>query len=278
MELMETIFCKPRPNNPITLTILLIVVFFTGCTTELSTIDGLSIKKAFHQWGGHGPASQGGFGYWDSNLQDILQNKNRTKRLVSSVDLSGRYDFVFSAELHNEVISLQTESLEQIFGISIEQEIREIPVLILTHIKSSSLKLTPSRSKNQPEVRTLPSHMCWHFYRIGDLLKIFQPYEPTTHTFQNYTTSDLVYWLEKYQKVVVVDETNLQGMFDFRLTEDSKKGVTLIDSLKRLGFELKQGRRPIAAIYIDKLSNVKPTIPLKELGQQYQVYPAWKQP
>lgn len=248
----------------------------SGCATEFSNIDGISIKKAAYKGRGRSRTSEGDFKYWGGNIQHILQNRNRSIRVISSVDLSRGYDVVFSSERHDELRAFEMEALEQAFGVSAKKETREIPVSILVCSGSLPLKLTPSESQGKPHVGTLPIQMCRHFYHIKDLLRIFKPYEPTTHTFQYYAISDLAYWLEKRQKIIVLDETNLQGAFDFRLIEDKKKGITLIDSLRQLGLELKEGQRKIPAIYIDKLPSVESSVKLKRLSQGYQVYPAWE--
>lgn len=249
----------------------------SGCARELSATGGISIKKARHN---HCSSYTDGEGRWRREgytLVAMLWPDPRTLPTISSVDMSSRYDFVISAEDSSRSQDIFRKALRETFGLAAKRETRQTPVKVLIRSDRVPLDLNPSATKGERLLRTWPLALCRH--SIFDLLAdALRPYEPTKHTFTNYTMSDLAHWLGGMLKAVVLDETDLKGQYDGVLVVDTKKKETLPDALRRIGLELRAARRPVEGVYVDRIPGARPPVRLKSLRKAPQVYPPWERP
>jgi hypothetical protein len=235
----------------------------TGC--ELSQTPGVSIRPPFYQGGGQWGAEES----W--HLQDSLSSlAARTLspeavwelgRVISTVDASASYEIVLSVP-RQERGSKLAEAIRGTFGIQAVRATRQIPVKVLVR-SGQPLKLTPTTQPSSPKADTRPVWVC------GDLGNLFRPYEPTVHTFSGFTMKDLAAWLEYRGSKVVLNETGLNGAYDFTLVEDGRKHITLDDSLHALGLTLEPGVRSADAVFVEP-TPVPGAIRLRVLAPAYQ--------
>jgi uncharacterized protein (TIGR03435 family) len=259
--------------------ILISIVFIiSGCAKELSSAPDISIKKSYHSYGGWGGFFRGKITCERQTIPDFIQrNKNHSFRVISSVDLSQEYDIIIYADSYDDIMPKFLKSIEAIFGLSVQKETRRISVYVLMKSKASPLKIETSVSQDKDTKYSYwPVEMCKHLYQLDTYLDIFKPYEPTHHSFKNYTMADLAFWMEEQLHTAVVDETALEGLYNFELIEDSKKCISLLDSLSNLGFEVKEEVRPIEAIYVDRSPGIEPPVKLKDCEVMFDFYPAWE--
>ena len=117
---------------------LVALLAVTGCSTELSVNPDVSIKKSYGSTGGRRGWQQGN----NITIPKMLQNRYPTERLLSSVDLSPRFDFVISVKSSDYGPTVFKEALKESFGFSIEKENRPIRALVLTTSSSYPTKLS----------------------------------------------------------------------------------------------------------------------------------------
>lgn len=266
------------------------ILLAAGCAPELSKTQGISIKRAYRQWGGQSVDEHGTFHQHTQRIPDVLQNMHRFERVVSTVDLSAQYDFAIPpaqpegtsaagpAPLKAEqALRLQMRAFDETFGLSVKIEVRKMPVYVLVRREDVPLALDICESPGHPRCHTSPVFICCR-NPIEVIVDAFRPYQPAVASFQSFSLSDLADWLERRYEVVVVNETELEGHYDFSLVQDVRNRITFRDSLRKLGLDLQETRRPVRAIYIDKKPDARPAVPLKELQDDFQVYPAWERP
>ncbi|AQQ70639.1 soil-associated protein [Limihaloglobus sulfuriphilus] len=244
------------------------ILFASGCAKELSKTSNISIKRSNHSHVLYSRMKR----YKGVTIPDVIQNMNRTYRIISSVELSPEFD------IHVETDPYKiTGAFEESFCLSITKDIRVIPVYVISKKDSLAEEFTVSTVADQrPSFRMHPVEMCKHFYHLDTYLDLFKPYEPAHYQFTNYTLSDFTFWLEQHLHCIIVDETCLTGAYDFELVTDKKKGVSLIDSLSGLGFDITREERTVEAIYIDQIQGCLPSMKFKHVDTEYLIYPAWE--
>ena len=165
-----------------------------GCARELSASEGVSIKRAYHGHCSWYTDAQGRFRREGHTIADIVQLDSRGLYVISSVDISERYDFVISADRADKAQQVLQEALVATFGLSIERAVREMPAMVLVRSASRQMTLKASAGEGHPRLRTSPVRMCRHGI-LDVLADAFGSQEPTRHTFEHYAMSDLAHWL-----------------------------------------------------------------------------------
>jgi len=177
-----------------------------------------------------------------------------------------------------KAFAIQRKAFQETFGLLVQTDIREIPVYILVRKDSIPLGLILGKNEGIPQLEYPDSYLKRSF-------PFFWPYirKWTRVSFRNYSTSDLAFWLEQNaylleesKNIVIVDETNLNDRYDFELVHDLENDIKLVDSLEKLGLKLKEANREVFAVYIDKDSHITPSVELKDLDQDPQIYPSWE--
>ena len=255
---------------------LILLPSLAGCAHELSRTEGVSITPCYRSGYGRHTTPGGALMQTGLRIPDVLREGNRGVRVISSVDLSRRYNIRTRVDrrARERTLSLQTRAFEQAFDLTIRRDKRMMRVDVLVLADARAVALTPSVSTGEPRfIRALPQRLCRH--GLLDLMRdALRPYTPTQYTFQRQTMHDLARWLEDKRTVVTVDETGLDGCFDFQLLEDDKNDVTLLDGLRRLGFDLVPGERLVTAIYVDPAPGAEPNKQVRPLEDKQKVYVA----
>ena len=157
------------------------------------------------------------------------------------------------------------KAVRETFGLSIVEETRRLPVLVLDRAEHLPLGLTPaSPGETWHFEQWPPPFLCDHF-PLYNLMLALRPYEPRTYTFRAHTIADLTRMLEAEQKMPVLDETHVGGMYNFKLVVDYKHGVKLADTVEQLGLRLTPVQRGVRAIYVDADPQATPTVSLGRL-------------
>ena len=154
-------------------------------------------------------------------------------------------DFDFIASVPQRPKEALQKMITQKFGITGRSELRETDVLLLTVKRrvAPGLKPTPSPIRNDMSSA-----------RVGHMNQANRPID------------SLLYDLEHYLQVPIIDRTGLTGRFDVDLTWDDEKKwddrtgrfyFTNPDGLKQavldqLGLELVPGREPIEMLVVEK--------------------------
>jgi len=219
-------------------------------------------------------------------IADILLNKNRHLRVVSTVDLSPRFDFTIFAKDFDQSYALQMKAFDETFGLSVLEDARETPVYVLVRHQSMPVALKSSLGGQEGRVQyTGPIWVCH-----PGLSDLFPPYQPSVWTFRSYGAADLAVYLERWTPIAcdlgmdslhpsapIINETGLPGSYDFELVRDPKKGITLLESLRLVGLDLVPALRRVRAIYVDRKQGSKGVMDFKPVTPP-QAYPAWEPP
>ena len=87
----------------------------------------------------------------------------------------------------------------------------------------------------------------------------------------------LAAWLDEIMHKIVIDETGLQGNYDFQLIEDPRMGTTIEaikTNLAELGLELRPARRKVSAVYIE-VTGQPAAIPTRPSGTYAHSSKSW---
>ena len=242
-----------------------LLVLLTGCSPELSRTPGVSIKRPFYQGGGQWGSRESP--HFQDSLSSLVARCVSPEaaweggRIISLVDASRYYEVVVTAP-ESERGSRLAEAFRTTFAIQAVRATRQIPVQVLVR-SDQALKLTPPTMPDSPRAKTRPVWVC------GDISNLFRPYEPTTHTFMSFDMKNLAAWLEYRGSKVVLDETGLEGQYDFVLTEDRRKHINLEDSLLGLGLKLEPAIRNVEAVFVEP-TPAPGVIRLRLLSPEYQ--------
>jgi len=113
----------------------LAIILLSGCAPNLSKTEGVTIKRTYRNNTAQFPSDDGkSFNQLTHTIPTVLQNKHRTLRVISTLDLSSSFDFKVTTDngYFDEVFSLQKKAICETFGLRIVIETREITVMILT--------------------------------------------------------------------------------------------------------------------------------------------------
>lgn len=256
------------------LPILSLLMLCVGCQQELSIVEGVSARPAQYQGWGQAPGTES-IRLWGHTLSDLGARSVSSEatmpevRVISFLDSSKRYDVTITGG-RQERGSLCRKMLAQTFGVRAARAVREIDVVVLAPMSGQSVTIEPAKSSGEPDVRTWPVETCRH----GLAALLPPPQQRVTHTFKSCDMETLAAWLEDGQDKVVLNETDLAGVYDFQLIDDPKGGTTVQSSLAALGLKLRPARRVVPAIYIDSTGEAVPQ-PVAEADQYRKTSPPW---
>lgn len=266
--------------------LLAVVGLLSGCNPEFSTTEGVSIKKARHNYWAKPRLDNNGDWFTEGNsIADILHRKFPDKRIISSVDISGGYDLTVSARNFDEAMSIQVRAIENTFALSILEETRVMPVQILVRSQSVPLRLRSAQSDAKPRHEIIPPivYKCGSPLLIPDIAvwlveSVLRPKassnEPRREVYTNYSTSLIAYLLERGATgKIVVDETNLEGEYDFEVNCEREAFLTLEEAINHVGLKLKDAQRPVRAVYVDEDTDREALASLKPMRNKPQLYP-----
>jgi hypothetical protein len=208
---------------------------------ELSTVPGVSIRRTRATESGSSAIlfvdqENMAFRTKDALLVDIIASVVPFECLVLDDAVpEGGYDI--TVELRpddNSVWPLLKEALEKSFALRIRKVDEVVDVHVLRRGKDAELVLTPADPEESPSWGT-------HDTPAG-----------FGYSFRNSTMEDLAEVLQKYAETPVVNETGLDGAYDFQLAMDHWKPKTAWTGVEKLGLELVEAKREITVLRIEK--------------------------
>lgn len=229
--------------------LLILFLFCTGC--ELSSVPGVSVRPAKYKGLGQGPGLDG-LQLWGHTLAELGGRSLSSEaampedRVISFLDSNNRYDVLIMGDWHGHG-EVCRKMLKQTFGVCATRTTREIDVLVLVPIDERAAVLKIARKPGATGIRTWPIETCRH----GLEALLPRPSRRITHTFTSCSMKTLAAWLDEESDRIVLDETNIHGVFDFQLIDDARNGITIPKSLAALGLELRPTRRAVSAIYVE---------------------------
>jgi uncharacterized protein (TIGR03435 family) len=130
----------------------------------------------------------------------------------------------------NHNFSLIVSALENALGIRIMRVMRETDVFILTAPKELTGSLQPAKTKGGGSSNGNGA-ITGHGLDLGRLADS----------------------IERELKMPVIDETGLQGKYDWDLVYDGKNPTSIIEAVrKQFGLELTPGKRPVEIVIVEK--------------------------
>lgn len=152
-----------------------------------------------------------------------------------------RFDILAKAQgdaSHEQLMNMLETLLEDRFKLKVHRETKEGAVFHLVMAKSGA-KLRPSADKNADS-------------------RVLGQFRPFTHRLigENATMDQLRRRLEDELRKPVIDETGLQGNYDFSFEysiDDSKpeNGPSLVTAMQELGLKLEAAKGPVETLVID---------------------------
>jgi uncharacterized protein (TIGR03435 family) len=180
----------------------------------------------------------------------ILTAYDITVRQLAGADLlvSERYDIAAKAErpaTRDEMRAMLRRLLMERFRLAVRRETREIPVYALTVAKGGP-KLQPG-SAPEKDRRTplVPAHAGGSEAGTGN------------YVFRNESMPEFAWALSRMWATgdrVVVDQTALEGVYDFELkfSREGGDGPTLFEALpQQLGLKLESSKAPVELVVIE---------------------------
>ena len=180
----------------------------------------------------------------------ILAAYNITVRQLDGAELLGfeRYDIAAKAErpaTRDEMLAMLRRLLADRFRLTVRRERREVPVYALTVAKSGP-KLKPSLAPEKDGGTPLvPAHAGGSEVETGHLL------------FENESMSEFAWALSRTQATgdrVVVDQTTLQGNYDFELkwVREGAERPSIFEALsEQLGLKLEPKKAAVELVIIE---------------------------
>jgi uncharacterized protein (TIGR03435 family) len=143
-----------------------------------------------------------------------------------------RYDVI--ASLQNEktqgLRDLVVSALENALGIRVERVTREMDAFVLAAPKELTGSLQPTKAKS------------FHASTDDGVLAASAA-----------SPSQLVAQIEEVIKAPVIDETHLQGKFDWDLLYDGKNPRSILEAVRQqLGLELLAAKRQVELVIVEK--------------------------
>lgn len=159
-----------------------------------------------------------------------------------------RYDIVAKTDHEVSVADLRVmlrALLAERLKLAMHAETRETTVYVLS-VGKGLLKITPSKDEGEPDIKLPGGWGIWRFKRME--------------------FSRLHEFLYQFMPLLIVDETGIQGRYDFELdvvepvNADPAPPHTRIDmgpqfdqAFRRIGLKLEPARRPVEVLVIDHL-------------------------
>lgn len=258
----------------ILLPILVLLMICVGCQRELSVVADVSVRPARYQGWGQSPGTEG-LRLWGHTVSDLGGRSVSPEavmpedRVISFLDSSKRYDVTIAGGWQ-ERGDLCRKMLEQTFGVCATRTTRDIDVLVLVPIPGRSITIDAAKAIDRPDVKTWPVETCRH----GLAALLPRPRQRVTHTFTSCDMETLAAWLDDGQDKVVLNETDLAGVYDFQLIDDPQGGTTVQSSLAALGLELRPARRAVPAIYVETTGQAVP-VPVARADQYRKTSRPW---
>jgi uncharacterized protein (TIGR03435 family) len=170
-----------------------------------------------------------------ADLNSLLQSLLRVNptHLSTPVEMQGkRYDVI--ASLQNEktqgLRDLVVSALENALGIRVERVTREMDAFVLAAPKELTGSLQPTKAKS------------FHASTDDGVLAASAA-----------SPSQLVAQIEEVIKAPVIDETHLQGKFDWDLLYDGKNPRSILEAVRQqLGLELLAAKRQVELVIVEK--------------------------
>jgi hypothetical protein len=273
----------PSPRCFLAVVLLLSV---SACAPELSRLEGVSIRRWYQQSRLSTSDEQGR--HWETGtLATFLGSAHRHLNIVSGVDLCAQeYEFKSPPMRPGSGDGARATILKAIqatFGLSIRLETRELPVQVLSVSPNVPLGLTPAAPDAIPRCEEDPPPV----FSCGLFAHTLRHASRARCTFRANSISDTqsmiavddVRWSPVgLQHMLIADETNLHGRYDFEFVLDRTQGMTVRNCFERLGLCIETARRPVTALYVDLDPSIAPRVRLKPLRGQSQMFWAWDPP